>query len=89
MCNIVSGSLVVKLTSDGVVKRLLGEVASLVGSVEDLVVKNRKVQSEAKTDWMSWGKLSLSDVGGVLVQVKEDQHHSEGQSYVGPNVRTL
>jgi hypothetical protein len=40
---------------DGVVKGLLGELASLVGRVEDLVVKDGKVQGQAEADGVRGG----------------------------------
>ncbi len=51
---------------DGVVKGLLGQVASAIGRVEDLVVEDREVQGEAETDGMGRRELGLGDVGGVL-----------------------
>ena len=37
-------------TSDGIIESLLGEVACLIGRVQDLVVKDGEVQSKTKTD---------------------------------------
>jgi hypothetical protein len=56
-----------RLTSDSIVKGLLGEVASLVGSVENLVVEDGEVQGEAETDGVGGGKLGLGNLGGGLV----------------------
>jgi hypothetical protein len=42
-------------------------MASLVGRVEDFVVEDREVEGETKTYWVSWGKISAGDFGGVLV----------------------
>lgn len=51
---------------DGVVKRLLREVASTVGRVEDLVVEDGEVQGQTEADGVGGGELSLSDIGGAL-----------------------
>jgi hypothetical protein len=56
-----------RLTSDGIVKGLLGEVAGLVGSVENLVVEDGEVQGEAETDGVGGGELGLGNLGGSLV----------------------
>ena len=40
---------------DGVVEGLLGEMAGAVGRVEDLVVEDGEVESEAETDGVGWG----------------------------------
>ena len=54
-------------TSNGIVKGKLGQMASLVRGVEDLVVEDREVKSEPETDGVGGGKLGLSDFGGTLV----------------------
>jgi hypothetical protein len=51
---------------DGIVKRLLGQMAGTVRRVEDLVVEDGEVQGETKTDGMRRGELGLSNIGGVL-----------------------
>lgn len=51
---------------NGVVESLLGEVASTVRGVEDLVVEDGEVEGETETDRVRGGELSLGDVGGVL-----------------------
>ena len=48
------------LTGDGVVKGLLGQMTSLVGRVEDLVVEDGEVESQTKTDGMSGREISGS-----------------------------
>lgn len=53
---------------NGVVKCLLGEVTCLIGRVEDLVVEDREVQGETKSDGMGGSKIGLSDLGGSLVR---------------------
>ena len=58
------------LTGNGIIKGLLGKVASLVGSIEDLVVEDREVEGEAETDGVGRGKLRLGNLGGGLVGVK-------------------
>lgn len=55
------------LTSNGIVEGLLGEVASLIGRVQDLVVEDREVEGETQADRVSRGQLGLSDLGGSLV----------------------
>ena len=45
------------LTSDSIVKRLLGEVAGLIGRVEDFVVEDGKVQGKTKANWVSRSKI--------------------------------
>jgi hypothetical protein len=43
------------LTSNGIVESLLGQLASLVGRVEDLVVEDGEVQCETKADGVRGG----------------------------------
>ena len=45
-------------------------MASLVGGIEDLVVENREVESEAEADWMGGSQVGLSDLGGSLVRLE-------------------
>lgn len=54
-------------TGDSIVKSLLGKVASLVGRVQDFIVKHREVEGQSKADGVSWGKISLCNFGRVLV----------------------
>ena len=56
--------------SNCIVESLLGEVASLVWRVEDLVVEHREVQSKAESDGMRGCEISLSNFGGILVCFK-------------------
>lgn len=53
--------------SNSVIERLLGKVASTVGRVQDLVVENGEVEGETETDGVGGGKISLGDIGGVLI----------------------
>lgn len=55
------------LTGDCIVECLLGEMAGLIGRVQDLVVEDREVQSETKTDRMSWCKVGSGNLGGSFV----------------------
>lgn len=55
------------LTGNSIVESLLGEVASLVGGVENLVVEDREVEGEAEADGVSRRKLGLGNLGGSLV----------------------
>ena len=54
-------------TGNSIVESKLGEVASLVRRVEDLVVEDREVKGQAETDGVSRCKVGLSDFGGRLV----------------------
>ena len=58
------------LTSNGIIKSLLGQLASLVGRVEDLVVENGEVQGKTKADGVSGSKVLGSDLSGSLVGLK-------------------
>ena len=55
------------LTGNGIIKRLLGKVASLVGSVEDLVVEDGEVEGKTQADGVGGGELGLGNLGGSLV----------------------
>lgn len=57
-------------TSNSIIESLLGKMASLIGSVEDLVVENGEVQGKTQTDRVSGGEFGLGNVGGVL---RDDQ----------------
>ena len=54
-----------KRTSNGIVESLLGEMASLVGSVENLIVEDGEVQRETEADLIGRGTseatLEVSD----------------------------
>jgi hypothetical protein len=56
-----------KHTSNGVIESLLGQLASLVGGVEDLIVENGEVQCETETDGVGGGKVGGSDISSSLV----------------------
>ena len=43
---------------DGIIESLLGEMASLIGGVQDLIVEDREIQGEAKTNGVSRSKVS-------------------------------
>lgn len=49
---------------------MLGEVASLVGGVQDLIVEDGEVESEAETDRVRGRQLGLCDLGGSLVGIE-------------------
>lgn len=55
--------------SNGIVKRLLGKVASTVRRVQNLVVEHREVEGQTKTNRVRRRKLGLGNVGGSLVRV--------------------
>jgi hypothetical protein len=57
-------------TSDGVIESLLGQLASLVGGVEDLVVEDGEVQGKTKADGVGRSKVLGSDVSGSLVSLE-------------------
>ena len=57
-------------TGNGIVESLLGEVASLVRGVEDLVVENGEVQGKTKADGVRRRKLGLGNIGGSLVSLE-------------------
>lgn len=72
LCKVVvstiqSQSVASKLTSNGIVKGKLGEMAGLVGRVQDFVVEDREVQGQAEADGVGGGKLGLGDLGSSLV----------------------
>ena len=51
---------------NSIVESLLGQVASAVGRVQDLVVEDREVQGQTQADGVGGGELGLSNVGGRL-----------------------
>ena len=59
-----------ELTSNGIIESLLGQVAGLVGSVQDLVVENGEVEGQTQADGVSGRQLSLGDLGGGLIRVE-------------------
>lgn len=54
-------------TSNGVIESKLGQVASLVGRVEDLVVEDGEVESQTQTDGVGRSQVGLGNLGGSLV----------------------
>lgn len=54
-------------TSDGVIESLLGQLASLVRGVENLVVEDREVQGETQTNGVCGREALLCDLSGGLV----------------------
>jgi hypothetical protein len=59
-----------KLTGNRIVKGLLGQVAGLVGGVENLVVEDREVEGETQADGVRGRELGLGDLGGSLVSLE-------------------
>ena len=51
-------------------------MACAVGRVEDLVVEDREVQGETKADGVSWGKVGLGNIGGILSGTVSQSGHS-------------
>lgn len=62
--------LTFQLTSNSVIESLLGQLASLVGRVEDLVVEDGEVQGKTKTDGVGGSKVLGSDLSGGLVSLE-------------------
>lgn len=58
------------LTSNGVIKCLLGEVARLIRGVEDLVVEHGEVQCKTKTNRVRRSKVGLGDLSSSLVSIE-------------------
>ena len=58
------------LTSNGIIKCLLGKMASLIRRVQDFIVENGEVKSQTQADWVGWCKVGLCNFGGVLVSLK-------------------
>jgi hypothetical protein len=54
-------------TGNGVIESLLGQLASLVRRVEDLVVEYREVQRKTKTNGVRRRKVRGGNIGGSLV----------------------
>ena len=54
-------------TSNGIVERLLGKMASLIRRIKDLVVEHREIQSQTKADRVSGRKIRGGNVGSGLV----------------------
>lgn len=57
-------------TGNGIIESLLGEVAGLIWGIENFIIENREVESEAKTDWVSGCKISSRDLGCCLVSLQ-------------------
>jgi hypothetical protein len=73
LCILVSTETTVFMgirTSNGIVESLLGELASLVGRVEDLVVEDGEVQGKTKTDGVGRGEVLGGNLGGSLVSLE-------------------
>ena len=66
------GILVALLTQgvklgNGIIECLLGQVASLIWRIENLIVKDREVEGETKADGMCWSQVSLGNFRRILV----------------------
>ena len=59
-----------KHTRNRIIERLLGEVASLVGGVQDLVVEDGEVESETEADRVRGRQFGLCNLGGGLVRIQ-------------------
>jgi hypothetical protein len=62
--------LTFQLTSNSIIESLLGQLASLVGRVEDLVVEDGEVQGKTKADGVGGSKVLGSDLSGGLVSLE-------------------
>lgn len=54
---------------DGVIEGLLGQVASTVRRVENLVVEHGEVEGQAEADGVGGSQLGLGDIGGGLLRL--------------------
>ena len=54
-------------TGNSIVESLLGQVASLVGGIEDLVVEDGEVKGKTQADGVRGRQLGLGNFGGSLV----------------------
>src|SRR5690348_13864614 len=54
-------------TSNSVIKSLLGQLACLIGGVENLIVEDGEVQGKTKADGVGRSKVGGSNVGSSLV----------------------
>lgn len=57
-------------TSNSVIESLLGQLASLVRRIHDLVVENGEVKGKAETDGVGGSQALSSNLGGSLVGLK-------------------
>ena len=63
----VNGECSAGRTGNSIIESLLGQVASLVRSVKDLVVEDGEVKGETKADGVGGRKLSLGNLSSSLV----------------------
>ena len=56
--------------SNGVVERLLRQMARTVGAVEDFVVEDGEVECETETDGVGGGQAGGGNLGGSLVRLE-------------------
>ena len=57
-------------TGNSIVKSLLGQLASLIGGVRDLVVEHGEVQGKTKADRVGRGQAAGGDLSGSLVSLE-------------------
>lgn len=57
-------------TGNGIVKGLLGKVASLIRCIQNLVVEDGEVKGKTQADRVGGRKLSLGNLGGSLVSLE-------------------
>jgi len=51
---------------DGIIESLLGQMASTIGRIQDLVIEHREIEGKAKTDRVGRGELGLGNIRSVL-----------------------
>jgi hypothetical protein len=42
-------------------------MACLIGRVQNLIIEHGEVECKTKTNWVCWRKISLSNLGSILV----------------------
>lgn len=52
--------------SNSIIEGLLGKMASAIGGIQNLVVEDGEVESEAKADGVGRSEVGLGNIGGVL-----------------------
>jgi hypothetical protein len=59
-----------KRTSNGIIECLLGEVACLVGGIEDLIVEDGEVKSQTEANGVCGSKIGVCDLCSGLVSLE-------------------
>ena len=45
-------------------------MASLIRCIENLIVEYGEVEGQAKTDWVSWSQIGMSNFSGSFISLK-------------------